>query len=103
MTIVEHDAALHLAWGPASRPQLRSSPSAESLGIAGRRIFFRKAVSQDELLSYTASADVGVVPYMTQDIARGCGTGVLQTSSSSSSKPGFPIITSDSTESSAVS
>lgn len=36
---------------------------ADRLGLLHDRVFFHSAVSQDSLLQYTASADVGIIPY----------------------------------------
>jgi glycosyltransferase involved in cell wall biosynthesis len=36
---------------------------ADAMGLLGKRIFFLPPVPQDELLLWTASADVGVIPY----------------------------------------
>ena len=40
---------------------------ARALGLLGRSVYFHPSVKQRELLSYTASADVGLIPYTAVD------------------------------------
>jgi glycosyltransferase involved in cell wall biosynthesis len=40
---------------------------ARDLGLLGTRVFFHEPVGQKELLSYTAMADAGVIPYVPTD------------------------------------
>ncbi|HUI10188.1 MAG TPA: glycosyltransferase [Bacteroidota bacterium] len=40
---------------------------ARERGLLGRSVYFHPPVKQDELLSYTASADVGLIPYTAVD------------------------------------
>lgn len=40
---------------------------AHARGLLGRSVFFHPSVKQSELLSYTASADVGLIPYTAVD------------------------------------
>ncbi len=65
MLHVRSDAALVLMG-----PGFDGSPAAslaQELGLLGERVFFRRAVGQDALLRYAASADVGIIPYSPRD------------------------------------
>lgn len=64
--VVSEDTALvFLGSGPLTG-ELTSL--AERRGLLGRCVYFVPAVSQDELLAYTASADLGVIPYTPVDL-----------------------------------
>ena len=52
--------------GGTSKAQL--SALARERGVLGSRVFFHESVRQSELLSYTASADAGIIPYPALDL-----------------------------------
>jgi glycosyltransferase involved in cell wall biosynthesis len=57
---VPRGALVFMGWGRLEE-QLRSQASQE--GWSNQRVFFLPPVPQEELLSWSASADVGVIPY----------------------------------------
>ena len=68
MAHVKTASAVLVIMGPgdAKREELKSI--AEGSGLTAERIRFAPPVPQDQLLSFTASADVGIVPYPPIDL-----------------------------------
>lgn len=64
-SFLKNGVMVMLGWGPLEK-ELKDAAS--RLGILGSRIFFVPRISQRELLSYTASAAVGVIPYPAVDV-----------------------------------
>jgi len=60
MRCIPEGSLVMMGWGRLEQP-LRDQ--AEAMGLLDRRIFFIPPVTQAELLLWTSSADVGVIPY----------------------------------------
>ncbi|MDD3748087.1 MAG: glycosyltransferase family 4 protein [Candidatus Bipolaricaulis anaerobius] len=60
MALVPMGKLVMMGWGRIEEELRRF---AEAQGLLGTKVFFLPPVSQEELLSWTASADVGVIPY----------------------------------------
>lgn len=54
--------------GPGDEKRRELEALASEHGLLGKRVFFHPAVPQDVLLSYTVSADVGIIPYPGIDV-----------------------------------
>jgi glycosyltransferase involved in cell wall biosynthesis/SAM-dependent methyltransferase len=57
-----------IVMGPGDEKRKELEQIAQTHDLLGSKVFFHEAVPQDELLRYTASADVGVIPYPGVDI-----------------------------------
>lgn len=54
--------------GPGDEKRRELEALASEHNLVGKRVFFHPAVPQDVLLSYTVSADVGIIPYPGIDV-----------------------------------
>lgn len=54
--------------GPGDEKRRELEALASERDLLGKRVFFHPAVPQDVLLSYTSSADVGIIPYPGIDV-----------------------------------
>lgn len=54
--------------GPGEAKRVELEAIANEHGLLNKRVFFLPAVSQAELLQYTAGADVGIIPYPSIDV-----------------------------------
>lgn len=63
MSLVQDPDVRLVVMGPGADKRRELESIAATFGILDSRVFFHDAVPQTELLGYTASADVGVIPY----------------------------------------
>ena len=68
MTLVRRPEMVLVFLGPDGGKRDELQEIARELGLLGNRIHFLDPVSQDELLSWTAGADVGIIPYPPIDL-----------------------------------
>ena len=68
MAQVASDDIVLVMMGPGTDVSCKLKRIASSDGTLGKRIFFRDAVPQTELLHYTGAAEVGIIPYQSIDL-----------------------------------
>jgi glycosyltransferase involved in cell wall biosynthesis len=68
MAQVASDDIVLVMMGPGTDVSCKLKRIASSDGTLGRRVFFRDAVPQTELLHYTGGAEVGIIPYQSIDL-----------------------------------
>jgi glycosyltransferase involved in cell wall biosynthesis len=68
MSLVENDEIVLAMMGPGMELRQQLEAIAQRNGTLGLRVFFRDPVPQSVLLSYTSSADIGIVPYPPIDL-----------------------------------
>lgn len=62
---IRNGVLIMLGWGDLEKELKRE---AEKLGILDRKLFLVPKIGQDDLISYTASASLGLIPYPPVDI-----------------------------------
>jgi glycosyltransferase involved in cell wall biosynthesis len=67
MALLRRDDLALVFMGPDNGGGDELVERANKLGLLGRSVFFHPAVRQSELLSYTVSADAGLIPYTPVD------------------------------------
>jgi glycosyltransferase involved in cell wall biosynthesis/SAM-dependent methyltransferase len=60
---VKDPRVILVLMGPGVEKRIELEALAESHGLLKKKVYFHDSVPQDVLLSYTASADVGIIPY----------------------------------------
>jgi glycosyltransferase involved in cell wall biosynthesis len=63
MAFVKDPSAVLVVMGPGAEKRRELEEIARARGLLGTRVLFHDAMPQSELLRFTASADIGVIPY----------------------------------------
>lgn len=63
MSLVKNKDVVLVVLGPGDEKREELMAIAKEKNILNSKVFFHKSVPQSELINYTASADVGIIPY----------------------------------------